>query len=46
MNKIQAIKPGPKRKNQDGSPDKRQRVRPEKQKQHPKLKPHEHQRGD
>lgn len=40
------IKPGRKRKNNDGSPDKRQRVRPENQKKHPKLKPHDHEKGD
>lgn len=34
------IKPGSKRKSEDGSPDKRQRVRPENQKEHPDLKRH------
>lgn len=29
------IKPGPKRKNEDGTPDQRQRVREEKQKEYP-----------
>lgn len=33
-----SIKPGPKRTNEDGTPDKRQRVTPEKQKDHPDLK--------
>jgi len=46
MIKIKSIKPGPKPKKEDGSPDKRRRVRPEKQKDHPKLKPHEHKPGD
>lgn len=41
-----AIKPGPKRKNEDGTPDKRQRVTPEKQKEHPDLKPHKHKKGE
>ncbi|GGB10951.1 hypothetical protein AB4341_12115 [Vibrio breoganii] len=40
------IKPGPKRKNEDGTPDKRQRVRPETKKKHPKLKEHNHEKGD
>ncbi|MDQ1882806.1 hypothetical protein [Aeromonas salmonicida] len=39
------IKPGPKRKNEDGTPDKRQRVTPEKKKEHPDLKPHKHKPG-
>lgn len=37
-----SIKPGPKRTNEDGTPDKRQRVTPEKQKEHPDLKPHKY----
>ncbi|RMO07527.1 hypothetical protein [Pseudomonas savastanoi] len=41
-----SIKPGPKRTNEDGTPDKRQRVTPEKQKEHPDLKPHKHKKGD
>ena len=40
------IKPGPKRTNEDGTPDKRQRVTPEKQKDHPDLKPHKHKKGE
>lgn len=40
-----SIKPGPKRTNEDGTPDKRQRVTPEKQKDHPDLKPHKHKKG-
>ncbi|MGL6349078.1 MAG: hypothetical protein ACRC2U_04345 [Aeromonas sp.] len=43
---MMGIKPGPKRKNEDGSPDKRQRVTPEKKKEHPALKPHKHKSGD
>ena len=39
-------KPGPKRTNEDGTPDKRQRVTPEKQKDHPDLKPHKHKKGE
>ncbi|MCX0421119.1 hypothetical protein ACE1BG_10285 [Aeromonas veronii] len=42
---MMGIKPGPKRKNEDGTPDKRQRVTPEKQKDHPDLKPHKHKPG-
>ncbi|MEE6443495.1 MULTISPECIES: hypothetical protein, partial [Pseudomonas] len=41
-----SIKPGPKRTNEDGTPDKRQRVTPEKQKDHPDLKPHKHKKGE
>lgn len=37
-----SIKPGPKRTNEDGTPDKRQRVTPEKQKEYPDLKTHKH----
>lgn len=40
------IKTGPKRKKEDGTPDERQRVRPENQEKHPKLKPHKHEKGD
>jgi hypothetical protein len=40
-----SIKPGPKRTNEDGTPDKRQRVTPEKQKDHPDLKPTSTKRG-
>lgn len=40
------IKPGPKRKKEDGSPDKRQRVTEEKKKEHPDLKQHKHRKGD
>lgn len=41
-----SIKPGPKRTNEDGTPDKRQQVTPEKQKDHPDLKPHKHKKGE
>ena len=41
-----SIKPGPKRTNEDGTPDKRQRVTPEKQKDHPDLKPPKHKQGE
>ncbi|WP_283235325.1 hypothetical protein [Pseudoalteromonas sp. S4488] len=38
------IKPGPKRENKDGTPDKRQRTNtPDK---HKPLKPHDHKPGD
>ncbi|WP_269413197.1 hypothetical protein [Vibrio sp. ZOR0018] len=40
------IKTGPKRKNEDGAPDKRQRVTEENKKKHPKLKEHKHEKGD
>ncbi|EJL69388.1 hypothetical protein [Chryseobacterium populi] len=43
MNTIEAIKPGPKPKKPDGEPDRRRRVNPPNQ---PKLKPHEHEKGD
>lgn len=43
---IEAIKPGPKRKNENGKPDKRQRVNPDNKPKHPKLKPHDHEKGD
>ncbi|EJL60415.1 hypothetical protein [Flavobacterium sp. CF136] len=36
------IKPGPKRQKEDGTDDRRQRVNPENQPKHPKLKPHDH----
>ncbi|HGS4550875.1 TPA: hypothetical protein ACMDOQ_003580 [Vibrio cholerae] len=40
------IKTGPKRKNENGTPDKRQRVTEENKKKHPKLKEHKHEKGD
>jgi hypothetical protein len=40
------IKLGPKRKNEDGTPDKRQRIAEEKKKVHQNLKPHRHSKGD
>lgn len=46
MKTIEAIKPGPKRKNEDGTPDRRQRVTPETKPKHPKLNEHEHKKGD
>jgi hypothetical protein len=46
MNTIEAIKPGPKPKKPDGTPDRRPRVNPENQPKHPKLKPHVHKPGD
>ena len=46
MISIEAIKKGPKRKNEDGSPDKRQRVNPENKPKHKELKEHEHKKGD
>lgn len=46
MTEIEAIKPGPKPKKEDGSLDKRRRVTPEKKKDYPPLKKHKHKRGD
>jgi hypothetical protein len=43
---IQGIKPGPKPKKQDGTPDERRRVKEENQPKHPSLKPHKHKPGD
>jgi|TARA_B110000037_G_scaffold195221_1_gene231468 hypothetical protein len=43
---IEAIKPGPKPKKDDGSLDKRRRVTPEKKKDYPPLKKHKHEKGD
>jgi len=43
---IEAIKPGPKPKKDDGSLDRRRRVRPEKKKNYPPLKPHKHKPND
>jgi len=39
------IKPGPKRQTEEGKDDRRQRVNPENQPKHPKLKPHDHKKG-
>lgn len=46
MKTIEAIKPGPKPKTPDGTPDERRRVRPEKQEKYPDLKPHIHKPKD
>ena len=46
MNSIKAIKPGPKPKKPDGTPDKRRRVTPDTKPKHPDLKPHIHKPGD
>ena len=46
MNTLQAIKPGPKPRKEDGSPDKRRRVAPATKPKHPGLKPHKHKPGD
>ena len=46
MMTIEAIKPGPKPKKDDGSLDKRRRVNPPNKKKYPGLKPHEHKSGD
>jgi len=43
---IEAIKPGPKPRKDDGSPDRRRRVAPPSKRKHPKLKPHKHKPGD
>ncbi|WP_291865297.1 hypothetical protein [Maribacter sp.] len=46
MIKVEAIKPGPKPKKEDGTPDERRRVNPENKPKYPKLKPHNHKRND
>ena len=43
---IEAIKPGPKPKKPDGTPDRRRRVTPPNKPKHPGLKPHKHEPGD
>ncbi|MEH6763731.1 MAG: hypothetical protein V7655_04455 [Aequorivita antarctica] len=46
MEKIQAIKPGPKPKKEDGSLDKRRRVSQGKKEKYPPLKRHDHKPKD
>ncbi|WP_187477700.1 hypothetical protein [Amniculibacterium sp. G2-70] len=46
METVKAIKPGPKPKKEDGTPDRRPRVTPPNQPKHPDLKPHTHKPGD
>lgn len=46
MQTIQAIKPGPKLKKDDGTDDRRQRVDPQTKPKHPTLKPHIHKPKD
>lgn len=46
MQTIQAIKPGPKPKKEDGTDDRRQRVDPPNREKHPTLKPHVHKPKD
>ena len=41
-----SIKPGPKRTNKDGSPDKRQRDNKDTPRNNPALKPHKHKKGE
>ena len=43
---VEAIKPGSKPNKPDGMPDRRHRVNPENKPKHPKLKPHDHEKGD
>jgi hypothetical protein len=43
---IQAIKPGPKLKKEDGTPYKIRRVTPETKPKHPDLKPNKHKPND
>jgi hypothetical protein len=43
---IEAIKPGPKPKKEDGSLDKRRRVTPELKPKYRPLKKHKHEKGD
>lgn len=40
MEKVQAIKPGPKPKTDEGKDDRRRHVNPENQPKHPTLDPH------
>lgn len=46
MEKVEAIKPGPKPNKPDGTPDRRRRVTPPNKPKHPGLKPHRHKPGD
>ena len=46
METIEAIKPGPKPKKEDGTLDERRRVTPEKEKDYRPLKPHIHKPKD
>jgi hypothetical protein len=46
MESIQAIKPGPKPRKEDGTRDKRRRVTPENKPKHPPLKKHKHKPND
>jgi hypothetical protein len=46
METIQAIKPGPKPKTEEGQDDRRRRVDPPNQPKHPGLKPHIHKSGE
>jgi hypothetical protein len=46
MKEIEAIKPGPKPKKEDGNDDRRRRVDPPSQPKHPGLKPHIHKPGE
>jgi hypothetical protein len=43
---VEAIKPGPKPKKEDGDLDRRRRVSPDKKEQYPPLKPHKHKPKD
>ena len=43
---IEAIKPGPKPKTEQGKDDQRRRVNKENKPKHPALKEHEHKKGD
>ena len=45
MEKIKAIKTGPKRQTEEGKDDKRQRVDPPNAPKHPTLKPHDPKKG-
>ncbi|MCD0488551.1 hypothetical protein LPB86_09935 [Pedobacter sp. MC2016-14] len=46
MEQVQAIKPGPKPKKDNGQDDKRRKVLPETKQKHPDLKPHKHRPKD
>jgi hypothetical protein len=45
MERIEAIKPGPKPKTEEGKDDRRQRVDPPTAPKHPTLKPHDPKKG-
>ncbi|MFH7017580.1 hypothetical protein [Flavobacterium sp. FlaQc-47] len=46
MQTVEAIKPGPKPKKEDGTLDERRRVTPEKKQDYPPLKEHDHKKNE